>query len=442
MSAGRDAIVLPLAIVLVWWLPARAQTSTKVEACLKGRPYQARATFGLSSITGFQPDEGVRFSKYGGRMDKTEKATGFFHTARIDGRWWLVDPEGHLFLSVGINSVAPRRVRGSAKTVAKQSDDESLEDDAGDNTPASGEWVANAATVLHGNCFNTLGCWSAGEEFRKSATPFPYCLRWNFMRAYRAHRKARYPGTGTAEAIYPFDPEFAPFCDEHARALSATKDDPWLLGHFIDNEMPLHEDGIVGRYLQFPDSDPCHQAAAAFMRSRPGKPDKSDDRAFLQSVVKTYYRTVEAACRKHDPNHMLLGSRFHGQALASPALFKGAGPHTDVISVNYYGRWGVEQQRFDEWAKLAGRPILVSEWYANVEQANAGWLVKTEADRGRFYQHMTLGMLANRNCVGWHWFKFAPMFLGDGQPSADLFSAAKEINGQVYPLADFFRLRQ
>jgi len=74
-----------------------------------------------------------------------------------------------------------------------------------------------------------------------------------------------------------------------------------------------------------------------------------------------------------------------------------------------------------------------------VGHANAGWLVKTEADRGRFYQHMTLGLLENRNCVGWHWFKFGPMFLGEGQPSTGLFSAAKDINEQVYPLADFFR---
>jgi hypothetical protein len=31
--------------------------------------------------------------------------TGYFRTARIDGRWWLVDPDGHPFFSNGVNHV-------------------------------------------------------------------------------------------------------------------------------------------------------------------------------------------------------------------------------------------------------------------------------------------------------------------------------------------------
>ena len=411
-----------------------------VEARLKEGAFTLRDTRTLEHLAGFTPAEDVRITRFGGWLERREKATGFFHTARIDGRWWLVDPEGCLFLSVGINSVAPLRRSEHPAPGDAQRDSAQPERRDGVGFPANERWVAETAEVLHRNRLNTLGCWSAGEVFVASATPFPYCLRWNFMRAYRAQRKGRYPATGSAQAIYPFDPEFAEFCDEHARGLAATKDDPWLLGHFLDNELPLHEDGIVTRYLAFPESDPCHTAAAAFMRTRVrnGTPGKDDDRAFLGLVVKEYYRTVASACRRHDPNHMLLGSRFHGRALASPALFEAAGPYTDVISVNYYHRWGVEQERFNAWANLAGRPILISEWYANVGLANAGWLVRTEADRGRFYQHMTLGLLENRNCVGWHWFKFAPMFLGDGQPSTELFDAARGINEQVYPLADFF----
>lgn len=39
-----------------------------------------------------------KLSIYGGRLDRRVKATGFFHPTRIDGRWWLVDPEGCLFI--------------------------------------------------------------------------------------------------------------------------------------------------------------------------------------------------------------------------------------------------------------------------------------------------------------------------------------------------------
>lgn len=41
------------------------------------------------------------YSKYGGYLQAQVKTTGFFRTEKIDDRWWFVDPEGYLFLSVG-----------------------------------------------------------------------------------------------------------------------------------------------------------------------------------------------------------------------------------------------------------------------------------------------------------------------------------------------------
>ncbi len=36
-----------------------------------------------------------------------QEATGFFRTKRLDGKWWLVDPDGALFISLGIDVVTP-----------------------------------------------------------------------------------------------------------------------------------------------------------------------------------------------------------------------------------------------------------------------------------------------------------------------------------------------
>ncbi|MNL27744.1 hypothetical protein D3C87_1493520 [compost metagenome] len=36
----------------------------------------------------------------------------------------------------------------------------------------------------------------------------------------------------------------------------------------------------------------------------------------------------------------------------------------------------------------------------------AGWLVRTQKERGLFYQNFTLELLKNKNSVGWHWFKY------------------------------------
>ena len=43
------------------------------------------------------------YCKYGGYAGAKAKATGFFRVEQIDGKWWFVDPDGHLFLSTGVN---------------------------------------------------------------------------------------------------------------------------------------------------------------------------------------------------------------------------------------------------------------------------------------------------------------------------------------------------
>jgi hypothetical protein len=89
----------------------------------------------------------------------------------------------------------------------------------------------------------------------------------------------------------------------------------------------------------------------------------------------------------------------------------------------------------------------------------AGWVVKTQADRGRFYQNFTLGLLESGGCVGWHWFKYRdndptsktadPSNLDSNkgivnlrlEPYAPLLQAMHELNRQVYALAAFFDRR-
>lgn len=103
------------------------------------------------------------------------------------------------------------------------------------------------------------------------------------------------------------------------------------------------------------------------------------------------------------------------------------------------------------WVRWSGRPLLVSEWYAQslqsskTEASGAGFRVKSDRDRGLFYQNLALGLLKHPGCVGWHWFKYG----GDGsgfhkgvvsrryEPHADLLKLMGELNRQVYPLRDY-----
>ena len=45
------------------------------------------------------------YCRYGGYQGTKAKATGFFRVEQVDGKWWFVDPDGHLFFSVSSNGM-------------------------------------------------------------------------------------------------------------------------------------------------------------------------------------------------------------------------------------------------------------------------------------------------------------------------------------------------
>ena len=355
-----------------------------------------------------------KLSIYGGRLDRKAKATGFFYPVRIDGRWWLVDPEGCLFIHKAVVSVSPLRTAGAQEAFkAKFGSD--------------AKWAQETTALLREHGFNGVGAWSDTEKLGTANPPLVYTRIWNFMSSYGKKRGGTYQKPGQTgypnDCIFVFDPEFEAFCDEHAKQLAATKDDPWLLGHFSDNEMPLKRAALAG-YLKFPPTDPGHQAALAFLRQRHGNDATAksitpqDETDFLAIVVDRYYRITSKAIRKYDPNHLFLGSRFHGSDLSRPEIFKAAGPYLDIVAVNYYHAWTPDPKRLEMWASESGRPVMITEWYAKgadsgfANTGGAGFLVKTQRDRGLFYENFTLGLLESRVCVGWHWFKY-----GDNDPA-------------------------
>ena len=105
---------------------------------------------------------------------------------------------------------------------------------------------------------------------------------------------------------------------------------------------------------------------------------------------------------------------------------------------------------------------MITEFYVKGEDSGlpnttgAGWIVPTQEDRGRFYQHFVLGLLESRNCVGWHWFKYIDndpaqanaelsnidsnkgIVKIDYEPYVEFLKLMKSVNREVYPLTEFF----
>ena len=414
-----------ICLIYVLVLAACAARAPSEEAMLKSRGKWTKvAARTIRDLRGFR-SKPVKLSKYGGLAGGVKrKATGFFRTQKFHKRWWLVDPEGHLFLSVGLCSVNLSMFKDKQTKAT---------------FPDRQAWVKATASLLTAQGFNTLGRWSDTKHFSKLDKPMVYTTTSSFMGAYAKQRDPKIGSSGFPHQCQPvFDPEFAAFCDRYAKKLAATKDDPWLLGHFTDNEIPFRPDALRN-YLKLPKNDPGYQAARKFLAARrksAKRIQKSDEADFLTIVAAKYYSIVVRAIKKHDPNHLVIGSRLNGRNISDP-VFRGSKP-LDVISINYYHHWSADHKQLNRAAALSGRPILQSEWYANVGEANAGFLVKTQRDRGLFYTNHALSLLENRNCIGWHWFKYGTHVDKKFQPFTDMTNMMKRVNDNVYQLAGYF----
>ncbi|PKL33508.1 MAG: hypothetical protein CVV45_07365 [Spirochaetae bacterium HGW-Spirochaetae-10] len=245
------------------------------------------------------------------------------------------------------------------------------------------------------------------------------------MSAYGRERGGTYQKPGHTgypnEAIFVFDPKFEQFCDRHAGQLLATKDDPNLFGHFSDNEMPFRLSAIDD-FLSLPESEAGHHGAKNWLKSKGIAKDEITDQhreEFLAHVADRYFSIVSAAIRKYDPNHMYLGTRFYGSERNNQRFMATAGKYLDLISVNYYNYWTPDATHMKNYTEWTGRPFLITEYYTKGEdsgmpnQSGAGWIVRTQRDRGLFYQNFNLALLESGNCVGWHYFKYQ-----DNDPTA------------------------
>ncbi|MBM3212719.1 hypothetical protein FJZ33_10900, partial [Candidatus Poribacteria bacterium] len=163
-----------------------------------------------------------QYDKYGGWTGLSSKATGFFYTEKINGIWWLIDPDGNAFISKGVNHISF----------------------TGDNSPALGyspygrateekygniqNWAEASIKRLKGWNFNTVGAWSSNETFDKG---MPYTV---IMGMGAAARASWLEGTFTDV----FSPEFRDIAEDRAkRVCEPIADDPFLVGYFLDNEL-------------------------------------------------------------------------------------------------------------------------------------------------------------------------------------------------------------
>ena len=428
----------------------------QVEVAKKpGEKFTLQKTITLADMPSTKLDTGL--TKFGGVIEPKQKATGFFRVEIINGRWWIIDPVGGRFIHRGLASVNTIQTSGAKEEVTKK-----FKNREG--------WARATANLMLENGFNGTGSWTDDALFESVEPRLVSTKMLSLMASYGKTKGAK---MGTGNMSYPgdcpplFDPEFPEFCKKECQKLVNEKSNQWLLGYFTDNEMPWRMN-LLDKFLKLNDDDSGRKAAEAWLIKNKITKEKITDEnrsAFLEYACDTYFKITTTAIRAVDPNHMILGARYHTAAYNFPPVFTAAGRYCDIISVNYYGAWTPSDKLMDMWLKNAQKPFIITEWYAKAEDSGmanvggAGWLVHTQKDRGAYYQNFTLSLLRHQGCVGWHWFKYAdndPEAKGVDPSNLDsnkgivtsryvtyppLLDAMREVNQRTYNLIEAFERR-
>jgi hypothetical protein len=418
-----------------------AKKWSKVNGKIKLSDWTKFSAVTIDGLPAFTPVTKDAFSKYGGDTSARFLATGYFYTHKVENRWWIIDPDGYASWHVGVSGIRPGSSERNNRAMATE-------------FGTAEKWAVETCDNLTDLGFNGSGCWSDIPLMRysnqKNDVPLSYTMIWNFYSGYARLKKKNNPG---GPSFPVFDPGFADYCDQTAIKLEETNQDPNLLGHFSDNEIAF-SDRLLDEYLAINDPDDMNYQAAINWLGRNGLAQRqltdTVRNTFAGFAADKYYKVVSGAIRKHDPNHMYLGSRLHGKPKHNKAIVQAAGRYADIISINYYGQWDPAQKHFTDWSAWVDKPIIITEFYTKGEDSGlanisgAGWTVKTQNDRGLFYENFCISLLQMNNCVGWHWFRYMDNDPADKTADPSNNDSNKGIVDNDYkyyvPLTDHMRL--
>ena len=389
------------------------------------------------------------WGRFGGWKKKQFKGTGFFRTQHDGTRWWLVDPDGYAFLSVGIDCIGPNSsgpVNGMEdlfEWLPENGDatyTEAVKDRRGFKTVDfyianmirvygqdwRSQWDKLTENLMKKIRFNTVGNWSDIDFARKSRIPYVLPLR-------------DFPGT--AVSLYRDFPDV--FSDEYlqnakafARQLADYKDDPYMVGYFLRNE-PQWAFGYHNlAYEMFATRQASHtkdefinwlekkyqgditvvnkkwnlklkdfvSLKDCTFKEYPSDVANDDFYEFSTIMVKMY---VDIPCDevvKIDKNHMNLGMRYAW--LSSDLLYK-AGERFDVFSINGYG---LVPPPTAEIAERSGKPVMIGEFHQGaVDRAlpATGIIgVLNQQERAAAYRNYIEQGFARPELVGMHYFQW------------------------------------
>ena len=399
------------------------------------------------------------------------KATGFFRVEKYQDKWWLVDPEGRLFWSHGIDCVnstdaTPITDRERYFRDLPQSDSPFAKfygtgtwaplgyykDHCPYKTYDFGQasllrkygqkWEQAFAEMSHTRLkswgMNTIANWSNANICLMRKTPYVCTISYST-------RKLEGSQGYWGKFNDVFDPNFRRVLAERlVSEKGKTTGDPWCVGFFVDNELSWGDE--VSLSLAALISPPDQPAKKVFVEDLKAEyktvdrlnaawgtayatweallqgrqaPDKNKARedlaAFYTKTAETYFRTIRDELKKVAPDQLYMGCRF---AWVNDRAARAAAKFCDIVSYNRY-EYSVAEHRMPDGID---KPVIIGEFhFGALDRGMFHPGLKNTAnqqDRAHTYKSYVLGALRNQYIVGTHWFQYrdqATTGRGDGE---------------------------
>ena len=380
------------------------------------------------------------------------KATGRFYPKKVDGKWWLVDPEGRLFWSWGAVRVTPScaltplngNPRSSAVGGAYPDRDCLFEDLPKEGEPLAEFYGTYDALLLpfylkrgetrrydfsaanlyrkygkdwferfSDSCHRRLRSW--GCNTIANSSDLRICLQDRTPYAERVECQSRPIAASWgqwAKFRDPFDPSFTEGVTAALEAHGREAHDPWCIGFFIDNEIQWGQtDTDLARWVLWsPDEQPAkvefvRRLKAKGIDPKTGDVPEGELRAFTSVIVEEYFRRTREAVKAFDPGLLYLGCRFAGRS--RDWVIGPCAKYCDVVSYNIYadgvGDWRLPQD--------LDAPMLIGEFHFGAHDRglfNSGLCNKgSQAGRSAALKAYVESALGNPQIVGAHWHQFS-----------------------------------
>lgn len=366
-------------------------------------------------------------SRYGGLLGHKGKKTGFFHVQKIRGKWWFVDPDGYLFLSIastGITGGGNGPIVNPLKNLYAGSAPEGYIPEITSNVnQTQGRYVdyaawnnyrrfghdeghskANELVIRRMDYWglNTFGNWCNREVISLGRKPFMVSLF----------------GLGIGEGILGmpdvYDEGFSESVDSGVKtSVSPYVNNKMLIGYFVGNEPAWcnHEERLCELILESDADRPIRIALEKYLRE-----NGDTEASRLEFVYKTFEKflaCVNNSLKKYDPNHLNLGIRF-GSGVPRDEILALSKKYFDVYSFNNYA--SIPNKDDMDWISArTGLPMIIGEFHFGTTDRGLGESlvrVTSQKDRGRAFRAYAETGFSHPALIGVSWFTWVdqPLF--------------------------------